>query len=91
MWYAGRAERKPIFPEIMPMVRTIVCCIALTMTGLAGAQDRPTPIRVTTADGKPAVGANVWLRTYAEDAKPPVAPTPIVCDDAGKAIVHWSK
>ncbi len=69
------------------MFRIFACCIALSLACVASAENRPTTIRVTTADGKPAVGAKVWLQTFAESGKKPVEPPPLVTDGAGKAIV----
>ncbi len=73
------------------MFRTLACCVAFSLGSIVHAEDRPTPVRVTTADGKPAAGAKVWLRTYAVIGPKAVAPKPSVCDDAGKTIVNWSK
>ena len=73
------------------MFRTIACWFALTLTGIAIAEERPTTIRVTTADGKPVAGAKAWVQKYGEIIKDTVEPTPLVTDAAGKGIVPGAK
>ena len=72
------------------MFRAIACCFVLTLS-IARAEERPTTIRVTTADGKPAVGAKAWVQKYGEIMKDIVEPTPLVTDGAGKGIVPGAK
>ena len=71
----------------MPMPRFTLCCLVLVLAPFARADERPTTIRITTADGKPAAGAKAWVQTYAEIGNDPVEPIPLVTDAAGKGIV----
>ena len=75
----------------MPMPRFSLCCLMVSLGSFAGAENRPTTIRVTTANGKPAVGAKAWVQNYGEIMKDTVEPTPLVTDGAGKGIVPGAK
>ena len=65
------------------MIRLLALCVTLA-AGPAWAADGPVVVSVVTPDGKPAVGAKVWVYEYSYNDAPGTEPTPLVAD-SGKA------
>ena len=74
------------------MFRTLlILAFSVTLFTLRADDATSVVITVVTLEGKPAVGAKVWIYEYTADAEAQKEPKPLVADAGGKVVVVGEK